>query len=703
MADFAGTYTGDPNPRTMFVEGPFGAGKTTFAIETLFAWLETGIDPTRILVMVPQRTMARPYLEALHDPARGPLGDVPIRTFSGLAKEMVTLYWPLFAADLGYSRPDFNPRFLSIETAQYAMADFVYAAVERGEFDAISMTPQEIAREIVDNLSKAATLSIDFRHVPELLKAAWGEERPRKRVLAYEAAGRVAEAYRAYCFENRLLDYGLQIEFMTYILSKDDFRAGFFSQYTHLIVEHLQEETALVHDLIYDWLPSLQGALLTYEWDSGYRIILGAAPEGAKFLRSHCDAVLTLPHSHVITPSLERLHREVAYAFRRPAAEPDSGTEPLAFSYCFHTYFPQMLDWVADRIDYLVHKQGLAPREIVVLAPYLSDALRFSLSQKLLARGIPSVSHRPSRALRDEPAARCLLALIALAHPGWGYTPPEDDVAHAFEMAISGLDPVRARLLAKVLYRPQGEKRLASFENTNPQMQSRITYLVGQRYDHLRAWLMSYATGQPEPLDHVLSRLFGEVLSQPGFGFHGDPEAGRVTAELIQSARRFRQALFDGTDVDVNEIGRRYFLIVNAGLLAGLYVSSWRDDLADAVFMSPAYTFLLRNRVATVQFWLDVGALGWWERLDQPLTHPYVLSRDWPPGMIWTDADEYERQQEMLYRIISGLIHRCRREIYLGISDLGEQGFEQRGPMLRVFQGILRRHPLEGSEVTYEQ
>jgi len=31
-----------------------------------------------------------------------------------------------------------------------------------------------------------------------------------------------------------------------------------------------------------------------------------------------------------------------------------------------------------------------------------------------------------------------------------------------------------------------------------------------------------------------------------------------------------------------------------------------------------------------------------------------------------------------------GLLHRCRRQVYLGISDLGEQGFEQRGPLLKA-------------------
>src|SRR5690606_9106019 len=136
-----------------------------------------------------------------------------------------------------------------------------------------------------------------------------------------------------------------------------------------------------------------------------------------------------------------------------------------------------------------------------------------------------------------------------------------------------------------------------------------------------------------------------------------------------------------------------YFDTVSQGLLAGLYVESWRDHDVDAVFVGPAHTFLLRNRPVDVQFWLDVGSLGWWERIDQPLTHPYVLSPRWPEGALWTDADEYEHQQDMLYRIVSGLLRRCRERVYLGISDLGEQGFEQRGPMLRVFQRILRRHP----------
>lgn len=702
MSEEQGKYTGIANPRSMFVEGPFGAGKTSFAIETLFAWLEGGIAPEKILVLVPQRTLSRRYLLALRDSRRGPPGDVEIRTPGGLAKDVSGLYWPMVAAEAGFKQPQRPPRFLTIETSQYAMARFVDEAVQMGKFDAINVSPQQIARQIIDNMGKAALMGIDYRLVPDLLSAAWGKERKdwRKRDLVYRATGEVAQAYRAYCLEHRLLDYALQVELFNRMLARPDFREAFFSRRTHLIVEHVEEESPLTHDLIAAWLPRLEGALLTYEWDSGYRVFLGAAPEDGHRLRERCEGILVLDRSRVMSPGMEALQREVAYSLRRAPDPAGDGSQP-AFRFQFNSYYPEMIGWVADTIQHLVEDEGVAPREIAVLAPFLSDALRFSLGQALDARGIPHLSHRPSRALRDEPAARALLALAALAHPHWFQAnpaqrmPPQSDVAHALEQAIAGLDPVRARLLAKVVYRPGGEDVLTAWDRIQPEMQARITYLVGERYMRLRSWLLDYRAGEVAALDHVFRRLFDEVLARPGFGFHDDPEAGRVTAELVESAQKFRQALSTDARPDLNEVGRRYLSIVEQGLLAALYVASWRDELADAVFMAPAYTFLLRNRAVDVQFWLDVGSLGWWERLDQPLTHPYVLSRAWPQGQMWADSDEYERQQDMLYRIMSGLVRRCRREVYLGISDLGEQGYEQRGPMLRIFQQILRRHPHE--------
>ena len=91
----------------------------------------------------------------------------------------------------------------------------------------------------------------------------------------------------------------------------------------------------------------------------------------------------------------------------------------------------------------------------MILAPYLGDALRFALSDALARRDIPVRSHRPSRALRDEPATGCLLTLAALAIRTGSTARQPADVAHALMVAIDGLDLVRARLLTEIVYRPR--------------------------------------------------------------------------------------------------------------------------------------------------------------------------------------------------------------------------------------------------------
>lgn len=133
--------------------------------------------------------------------------------------------------------------------------------------------------------------------------------------------------------------------------------------------------------------------------------------------------------------------------------------------------------------------------------------------------------------------------------------------------------------------------------------------------------------------------------------------------------------------------------MVQDGVIAAQYVHSWQLQPDDAVLLAPAYTFLMSNRPVDYQFWLDVGSRGWWERLYQPLTQPYVLSRGWPRDAIWTDADEHEARQETLHRLTQGLIRRCRCKVYMGLSGLGEHGREQKGRLLQVIQRILRHLP----------
>jgi hypothetical protein len=591
----------------------------------------------------------------------------------------------------------------------------------------VTIDRNRLYSQIIDNLNKAAVVGFPHTEIGQRLKAAWGGETGRERI--YDQAQICANRFRRYCLDHNLLDFSLQVEvFIEHLWPRPICRDYLLETYTHLIVDNVEEDTPVAHDLLRAWLPHATSALVIYDQEAGYRRFLGADPESGYALREACSERVVFSESFVTSSAMRalggRLARGLKHERRDVAHEGDAEAARSALAFEHRRYYPQMLDWVAEAVAALVHEQGVPPGEIVILAPFLSDVLRFSLRNRLEALEVPSRSHRPSRALRDEPATHCLLTLAAIAHPEWKIAPSRFDVAYALMQAIDGMDLVRAQLLAQIVYRKQDdEPRLSSFDQINLDMQERLTFVLGGRYEDLRAWIVGQGgegAGEQggegaeerrsrgaeerrsrgaeeqrsggEAFDHFLSRLFGEVLSQAGYGFHRDYDAGEVAANLIESVRKFRWATQDAAGVDDNSVplGKEYSEMVEEGVIAAQYVRSWRLQPEDAVLLAPAYTFIIRNQPVDYQFWLNVGGSGWWERLYQPLTHPYVLSRRWPRDTVWTDTNEVRVRQEALYSLALGLIRRCRRKIYLGLSELGEQGYEQKGPLLQAVQRVLR-------------
>jgi hypothetical protein len=680
-----------------FLSGPAGCGKTTVGVERLQALLESGVPADSILVLTPQRTLQAPYERGLREPNIRPGGQVALATVGGLARRMVDLFWPLAAERAGFAHPNDPPVFLTLETAQYYMARIVRPLLDEGFFSSVTIDRNRLYSQVLDNLNKAATVGFPFTEIGERLCAAWLGDPGQRRV--YEDAQESASRFRQYCLEHTLLDFSLQMEIFWNILwHLPECRNYLGRQYHHIIYDNIEEDVPVAHDLLLEWLPENDSALIIFDTEGGYRRFLGADPESAKRLANACPVKAELTKSFVASSEIQEL--EGAFASKiladRSSHIAASSLNPLIFpsTEAPTRFFPQMLEWVTGEIQNLITKEGVSPSEIVVLAPYLPDALRFSISNRLDEMQIPWRSHRPSRSLRDEPASACLLTLAELAHPGWNIRPTKFDMVHAFMFAFEGMDLVRAQLLTEIVYRLR-DNSLSSFNAIQTEMKERITFIFGMQYETLREWINAYVKQpDPSPLDHFLRRLFGEVLSQKGYGFHRNNDAARTAGSLIKSVQNFRQVMepayshgeIGGNEISFNnlELGKEYIGMLQDGVISAQYIEAWQAGQSEAVLLAPAYTFLMMNQPATIQFWLDAGSGGWWERVFQPLTQPYVLSRSWERERIWSDADDLAANQLTLAHLVTGLLRRCRTRIYLGVSDLGESGFEQRGPLLKA-------------------
>jgi hypothetical protein len=670
-----------------------GAGKTTAGVERMRFLLAQGVPGESILMLAAQRSVQEPYLDVLYSPERIAGGEVTSTTLGGgLARRVCDLFWPVAAEAAGFAYPDQPPVFLSLETSQYYMAHIVRPLLDEGYFESVTMDRNRLYSQILDNLNKAAIVGFPYTEIASRLDAAYFGDPAQRRV--YADAQDCAIRFREYCLQNNLLDFSLQLEIFTNILWPLDIVRDYLTRtYRHLIYDNVEEDSPRAHDIIRAWLPDFESALLMYDEGGGYRRFLGSDPLTGYALNELCEERLVLDQSFVMSETIAGLASSLEQIIvpdpTRPEPEATGGD---GVGIIAARFYPELLDAVVAETRALV-EAGVAPNDIVIISPFLSDALRFSVMNRLEEAGIPTRSHRPSRTLRDEPASQSLLTFAALAHPGWNMHPPRFDVAYALMQSIEGLDLVRAQLLAEIVYRAR-DLRLSTFDEITPEVQERITFVVGNRYSMLREWLLDYREGEEMPFDHFLRKLFGEVLSQPGFTFHTDFDAVRVASSLVSSVQHFRQSLEstylfqDGSRFPY--LGKEYIQMLQDGVIAASYVEGWRSQNKDAVLVAPAHTFLMMNRPVTAQFWLDVGSSGWHQRLAQPLTHPHVLTREWEPGRIWTDADEVETSRAAMARVVSGLLHRCRERVYLCLAELGESGFEQRGDLLRAFQRVLQ-------------
>jgi len=692
------TLVNQPLDKKIWLDGIAGSGKTTTGVQRMLHLLDEGVSADSILVYVPQKTLAQPYYSALRVDKMRSGGQVTVHTIGSLALKTVEMFWLMVSEEAGFKHPNDLPNFLRLELVQYFMTRAIEPLVDaRDYFTSVRIDRARLYSQIVDNLNKSAIVGFPVEDISERLKSALGGDVEQQHI--YDDAQICAETFRQYCLDHNLLDFSLQVElFVNYLWTKPQPRNYLTERFTHLIVDNIEEDNPASHRILMDWARECESAFIIYDSSAGFRRFLGADGDNAKRLRDLCDVHVTLDESLVMDDEVQSLGVNLAVRLGEDYDLDNEANPRPALITEAHRYHPQMVDWIVEQIASLIHDYGASPNEIVVLAPYLSDALRFGLVEGLKAQDIEARSHRPSRALRDEPAARTLLTLARLAHPQWGMPPADFDVTYALMTAIDGLDFIRAKLLTDILYR---KATLFPFVNVNEAMQNRITFQYGERFDRLREWLVEYVDDESaEPIDIFFRQLFGEVLSQEGFGFHDDFDASKTAMNLVDSARNFRWTLDFITDYEADiDLSHEYIKMVERGVIANFYMRDWTMDTEDSVLIAPAYTFLLNNRPVDYQFWLNIGSEGWSRRLYQPLTHPYVLSLQWMLGETWDDEDEQCTNREALSRLILGLTRRCRKAVYLGYSELSESGYEQRGLLLDTIQGMLRRLAQESDNV----
>ncbi len=294
--------------------GPAGSGKSTAAVERLKLMVGNGIPARSILILVPQRSLGIPYAHAIQSPEFPAGGEPAVVTLGGLAQRMLSLFWPMVAQSSGFSNPTHPPQFLTLESAQYYMAQVIQPLLQKGYFENITVDPNRLYSQILDNINKSAVVGFPLDEIGARLKNAWVGQATQ--LVVYDQAQECALKFREFCLQNNLLDYSLQFELFTQKLWNSLLcRQYLMRNYRHLIYDNIEEDVPAAHDLIAQWLPDLDSALLIQDTGGGFRSFLGADPASADTLGARLQEKVVFSESLVQSQAIHSfqsvLHRSI--------------------------------------------------------------------------------------------------------------------------------------------------------------------------------------------------------------------------------------------------------------------------------------------------------------------------------------------------------------------------------------------------------
>lgn len=663
----------------VFASGPAGSGKTTAAIEVVRRWVHGGARTFEIVVIVPQRTLGQRYRDALPDVP------VEITTYASIVRRALDLFWPAVEDQCGLGVVREQPLFLTSETATAQMGLLLDPLIDdRRLFDSVRMPRLRIYGQVLDNLNKSALVGFPHDEIGDRLKGAWLYEDQQARM--YDDVQFAASTFRAYCIEHGLLDYSLAAElFQRHVVPLKSFRTWAEQSMRRIVYDNPEEDVPAAHDFVLGYLESAAASIVAYDKGGGIRRFLGADEVSAGRFAASADVQVEFVEPVTPARRFEPLVSALESYFigdRSVSSEAGSGDSVELIAYRF---LPEMLDGTVRQIGDLIEVEGVDPDDICVVTPYLSDVVRFALETRLRTRNIPFRSTRPSRPLNSEPIANAVLVVASTAFPAWQMAIERTQFAAALVELIDACDPVRAGLLAATL---RVGRPLAEADSLSDQLRRRLPDSVLESYERMRVWLVDAAHRHDasSELATLLGSFYSEALTQPGFRLYERPEAGHVVANLIDALAEHIE-LAKAMDRDVS--GADLFGGFLSGRLGQQGLVDPRGTLTQpSVLVGPAHTFLMLNRAVAHQFWLDVGSSGWTERLHQPLGQPYVLSRQWPAGRVWTSVDDAAANALGSARLVSGLLRRCTERAWLSYCVYSEQGIAQQGPLLSALQAV---------------
>ncbi|MBZ4686841.1 MAG: UvrD/REP helicase [Clostridiales bacterium] len=660
----------------IMVKGVSGSGKTTSAIERYKYMIEKEkIKSENILVLLLNRIQAFEWRSKLILKGSGALN---ITSYFGFIQNQVNKYWPLILENCKeVNQKVINPVFMTFESSQCLMHKLMEHYREKRDLLAGLNSPSErVAMDLNSNLLKAAVSDIPFDEIGERLYNSL-EYKDLVKKMIFQDMNTIIGFYVKRCLEEGVLDYALSVYlYNNYLLNNEEYNYYLTRNIKHLIVDNVEEIVPSQVDFIKTLLPNTDTSLLLYNPEGGYGTIYGANPQYirdnllGKYREVNIEGCYT--SKKVIFNLGDILEKNILYEENEKydcgqSVEVEVITELRS----------DMIEKTVSKVCQLI-EQGMEPKDIAVISPFIDVSLEYVLNNELEQRGYNAVNFGRKKRMIDNQFVHALIVLSCLAHDFSDIILNKDDVRIALALILD-LDLVRASLLTSRVFRSRkGKTELVDLKDVR--VIERIGYDYLEKYQQLKNWLEQYKSETPATIDEFFRRVYLELL----INIPAANENLQICKQLIDSAESFIKVM--SYFKTINNPNLEFVQVIKDGVKAAESIFDIEEKFSgNNVILATPMAFLASGKSVKVQIWTDLSSEMWMPRNIKDTENPYVITKTWHKNEIYTEEIESENQKKKLATLVQCTLKKCKEKVYLFDSRYSASGYEQEGYLSEVF------------------
>lgn len=627
----------------LLISGGPGAGKSALLVDAVRRAINSGVPGDRVLVLAPDRRVARQLGARLNEPGSGISGRVPVMSYHSFMQELIRRWWPLVMQALGINAA--APEFLPFNLAQFACLH-TYRE-QPGNLQQLTIREQRLIVQVLStmNLAAANQLSLDegWARVATGLGLTAGDP-------VIQDALALTNRFRQQCIDAGVMPVDIQMEAAGRLLADARVRAELLERYDMIAIDDLDEFVPLLARECTSLAAEADRSAVTFCPDGGLRWMLGASVERAGDVRDDLIRSGRFAHHDLGDTPPRPVDWLIAGIGGEISRQPETAW-PLHETNRPDEMTRQVVAEVVRLLD-----SGESPNEIVLLIPYLNSVVAGELERGFDAAGIGVQIDRRWFSLLDNRESRACLTVLRCVNPGMGRKATAMEVADLLAV-LTGADPVTAQRWVPAIFTASTGMLREPHEREQVPREVRLLGRWG-------AW----ATNR--------GRLHWQLESLATRVFAPHQSTSRTTLvsacnALAIEARRFldttpRLGLGDPLE-------QQFFHYVDSDV-----VSADRIEMpTGGVMLTTPAAFLTSGRVVRHQCWLDVASPSWWEPPLLLLSNPHVMSG----AVAGTVLDEDLLRNRLLGRIIRNLSARCSGKVHTFASLTDRTGEPLDGPL----------------------